>query len=165
MSVYKSLRNKSNIKFLQDIRKLRALCFRLILRIPKRCRRYFEASILDYCNTISMCLHNADSVYINRNCNENFFDLREIYFEKAKINLKSLSSEMDFLYDVIREDNVGFDTKADMDKKFNTLTDLISDLLKEVETVMKRDREKRIRWNKNVHNELNTEISKVLNSV
>ena len=130
MSVIRSKRNESELEFLNTARKLQAFTIqKCVNTIPKRYTFFIANHLADSATAIYENVKRANSIYP---LNQHEAQMRRDYFLRAYAELQSMVSQVELAHEILH-----FDTKV-----LHDWAELISNELKLVSAVMKKDRER-----------------------
>ena len=130
MSVIRSQRGESELEFLNTARKLQAFTIqKCVNTIPKRYTFFIANHLADSATAVYVYVKKANSVYP---LNQHEAQMRRDYFIKAYVELQSLVSQIELAYEILHFE----------EKVLHEWARLISDEMKLVQAVMKKDRER-----------------------
>lgn len=118
MSVPKSKRKESSIEFLNSLRELRILIYRLLNRLPKGWYRNVQENLEKLAADAYLEAVAGNSVFMCQTTDPHDYDLRHRNFMQATTKLTALQSELHMCFDLVDRGNNFFTSREEYVKVF-----------------------------------------------
>ena len=150
MSVYKSERTESKVRFLYVARELKKETIRITRKFPKSYYKGTVLPLLDLANEVFISCFKANKIFLGVNIDEHDYDLRHRYFRIAQSNLSAFIAELTLCYEFVKEgenflgrkNKDGKVPSIEKDRVFKNWVSIANELEKLLAAVVKSDRER-----------------------
>lgn len=133
---------KKRAYFLDSAIRLRINTIKYIDRVPENYKIAFGRTMEESCARVFYCLNSANSIYLDTaSIPMEFYMLREVFLERARVELKSFCEDVDLLYTMMKRSyDIGVGNLTEQDF-FNWAREGTM-LLSAVNNILKSDKER-----------------------